>query len=331
MLGLLLSASISRVAFGNIQPWFIAPMGASAVLLFAVPSSPLAQPWSIIGGNGLAALVGVACAHWLAPPVVAAAVAASVAIALMMPLRCLHPPSGAVALTAVLGGPGVTALGWRFALVPVLLNSALLLLIALVFNNAFGRRYPHRAMPAAHATSDPDPSSRGGLTPDDLLRALQKHEQLVDIDETDLLDLVHTAQSYAFARLSKGMDAGDIMSRDVVRIAPHASVESAQELFEAHAIKALPVIDEDSVLVGVISLRDLLARRSDDARVADVMTRQVLTTHRTRPVAELVEWFTDYGIHHLPVVDGARHLLGIITQSDLIGALYSLQTSTRRA
>jgi CBS domain-containing membrane protein len=50
------------------NPWFVAPMGASAVLLFAVPASPLAQPWSIIGGNLVAATVGVACARWIPEP-----------------------------------------------------------------------------------------------------------------------------------------------------------------------------------------------------------------------------------------------------------------------
>src|SRR5450830_1606221 len=82
--------------------WLIAPMGASAVLLFAVPASPLAQPWSIIGGNLVSALVGVSYAKLVAEPALAAALAIALAIACMFALRCIHPPSGAVALTAVL-------------------------------------------------------------------------------------------------------------------------------------------------------------------------------------------------------------------------------------
>ena len=62
-IGLLITEWISHQALGSSNPWFIAPMGASAVLLFAVPASPLAQPWSIVGGNVMAALVGVACVH----------------------------------------------------------------------------------------------------------------------------------------------------------------------------------------------------------------------------------------------------------------------------
>ena len=108
-------------------PWLVAPMGASAVLLFGVPASPLAQPWSILGGNLVAAVVGVTCATYIASPVVAAAAAVGVAIALMFTVRCVHPPSGAVALTAVLGGPAVHALGYGFVLEPIAVQSVVLL------------------------------------------------------------------------------------------------------------------------------------------------------------------------------------------------------------
>ena len=108
-------------------PLLVAPMGASAVLLFAVPASPLAQPWSIIGGNIVSATVGVACASWIADPVGAAALAVALAICAMFALRCVHPPSGAVALTAVLGGPAVHALGYRFVAEPIAIQSVTLL------------------------------------------------------------------------------------------------------------------------------------------------------------------------------------------------------------
>src|SRR6185436_10202571 len=93
------------------------------------------------------------------------------AIAAMFALRCLHPPSGAVALTAVLGGPAVHAAGYGFVLVPVALNSLLLLGVALLFNNATGRRYPHSQQADgqhAHRTADGPPTERLGFTPADL-------------------------------------------------------------------------------------------------------------------------------------------------------------------
>jgi CBS domain-containing membrane protein len=108
LIGILLTGLICTRAVGTgATPMLIAPMGASAVLLFAVPASPLAQPWSIIGGNIISALIGVTCARWISDPLVAAALA----IGAMSVLRCLHPSSGAVALTAVLAGPAVTEAG----------------------------------------------------------------------------------------------------------------------------------------------------------------------------------------------------------------------------
>jgi CBS domain-containing membrane protein len=121
LFGLILTGLISRLTLGETvgAAWMIAPMGASAVLLFAVPASPLAQPWSIIGGNISAALIGVTCGLLVHDTLTAAALAGALAIGAMFGLRCLHPPSGAVALTAVLGGPAIHAMGYHFVLVPV--------------------------------------------------------------------------------------------------------------------------------------------------------------------------------------------------------------------
>lgn len=142
-LGLMVAGWVSHWMLGSVNLWFVAPMGASAVLLFAVPASPLAQPWSIVGGNLVAALIGVSCGKLIGDPGIACGVAACLAIGVMFKLRCLHPPSGAVALTAILGGEGVKQLGYAFVWSPVLLNSVLMALLAIVFNNLLGRRYPH--------------------------------------------------------------------------------------------------------------------------------------------------------------------------------------------
>jgi hypothetical protein len=80
--------------FPAATPWIVAPVGASAVLLFAVPASPLAQPWSIVGGNVLSALFGVIVTGLVPEPALAAALAVGGAILAMSLLRCLHPPGG---------------------------------------------------------------------------------------------------------------------------------------------------------------------------------------------------------------------------------------------
>ena len=88
------------MAVGTITdaPLLIAPMGASAILLFAVPASPLAQPWPVIGGHMVAALVGVTIAHLVGTPMLAAPLAVALSFGAMTIFRCVHPPSGAIAL-----------------------------------------------------------------------------------------------------------------------------------------------------------------------------------------------------------------------------------------
>ena len=204
--GIALTGLMSTAWLGsaNALPLLIAPMGASAVLLFGVPASPLAQPWSIIGGNLVAALIGVTAAHWIASPLVAAAVAVGAALVVMSSLRCVHPPSGAVALTAVLGGPHIVALGYGFVCVPVGLNSLLLTLGAIAYNNATGRSYPHHAHVPAHPHP---PIARLSLTPDELDEVLTDYGETIDISRDDLevlfQELLGRAQRHELTRATQ--------------------------------------------------------------------------------------------------------------------------------
>jgi CBS domain-containing membrane protein len=121
----------------------VASMGASAVLLFAVPHGPLSQPWSLTGGHLVSALIGVTCALWVPNEILAGALAVGLAIGAMHYLNCIHPPGGATALTAVLGGDAVHALGYQFVITPVLINLLVILTVAVLFNYPFvRRRYP---------------------------------------------------------------------------------------------------------------------------------------------------------------------------------------------
>ena len=139
--GILVAGILSRWIgdASGLGPWLVAPMGASAVLVFAVPASPLAQPWAVLGGNTLSALVGTVCVLLIPDPAIACAVAVALAIAVMFQLRCLHPPGGATALLVVL----TQTTQFQFSVFPVLANSVLLVLAGMVFNSLTGRPYPH--------------------------------------------------------------------------------------------------------------------------------------------------------------------------------------------
>lgn len=193
-IGLLATNWISVYFLGESNPWFIAPMGASAVLLFAAPASPLAQPWSIIGGNLIAATVAVVCQLYFGPTGTVASIAAALAIGIMMRCRCLHPPSGAVALTAVMGGPAITELGFRFIFAPVLLNSIVLLGVALLFNGFLKRNYPHRPV------LTPSVNVPVHITHADVMTALRQQKEYLDIDEGDIESILHAAEGLAQKR-----------------------------------------------------------------------------------------------------------------------------------
>lgn len=121
----------------------IGSFGASAVLLFAAEDSPLAQPRNLLGGQVLSAAAGVLTYQVLGTAWLAAGVAVSLSIGLMVSTRTLHPPGGATALIAVIGGDRVHQLGLLYLVVPVALGSVALLGVALVVNNMSARtRYP---------------------------------------------------------------------------------------------------------------------------------------------------------------------------------------------
>lgn len=183
--GLLFTAAIAYFFIGSTEnlPLLAAPLGASAVLLFGVPASPLAHPWALVGGNLIGALTGVTCAYLIAMPLVAAAVAVAVTVILMFSLRCVHPPSGAVAITAVLGGSTLHGLGYAFVLFPIGINSFALLASAIVYHRLTGHRYPHRAS-IKHPLPEHEPTEM--INRADVEAVLRKRTEILDVDIADL-------------------------------------------------------------------------------------------------------------------------------------------------
>lgn len=165
----------------------IASMGASAVLLFAVPHGQLSQPWPVLGGHCLSAIIGVACARWVHPTPLAAALAVGLSIGVMHQLKCIHPPGGATGLTAVLGGPAIQSLGFGFVLYPVLANCLVMLGAAIFFNSFFRwRRYPAAFNRPATTTASKTPAP----SHEEVMAALKQLDSFVDISEEDLVRLV---------------------------------------------------------------------------------------------------------------------------------------------
>ena len=350
--GILLVGLISSFFItGPGLPLMVASMGASAVLLFAASHSPLAQPWPLIGGNILSAVTGVACSKVLHDPVLAAAVAVSLSIIVMHLTHCLHPPGGAVSLIPVLGGENIQALGFHFVLLPVALNVLVIFAGAMIINNLLpGRHYPSRPLKQRddiHKHDDPKAMDRLGVTSDDLRNALKDFNAYLDVSEEDLSQVYKMAGMHSYQRKMGVINCADIMSRDLVTVEYGTELEEAWAQLRFHKIKVLPVVDRAHRVIGIVTLVDFLKRAnlktyetfedklikfikrtpgmaSDKPEVVgQIMATPVFTANQDMHIVELVPLLSEKGLHHIPIVDAEKRLVGMVTQSDLIAALYA--------
>ncbi|MFM5948895.1 MAG: HPP family protein [Novosphingobium sp.] len=173
-------------------PWLVASMGASAVLVFVLPASPLSQPWPVAGGHLVAAAMGLVMRQTVPDLWLAAGLAVGLSIIAMSLARCLHPPAGGTALITVLSGTG----GWMFLVFPLGLNLVLLLGCGLVWNRLTGHSYPHRPAPI------PAPAAWVGHIEDaDLDAVLDQWDEVLDINREDLLALLHAAEMRVLERV----------------------------------------------------------------------------------------------------------------------------------
>lgn len=340
--GVALVAVLSALLLGS-PPFLVASVGASAVLVFGLPASPFAQPWSVAGGYLVCALAGVLAAKTGLPLPWAAGLAVGLALVGMFAARCIHPPGGAVALFAVIGGEKVAALGFQYVLAPVMLNAVLMVAAGLAINNLIpGRRYP-RPHPEInpHQVKDAEPLSRLGLRHEDLKAALDQYGRALYIGSEELDEVIQLAERNAWRRRFGDIRCGDVMSRDLVTVAAGASLLEAWRLLRRHHLAGLPVVDSLGRLEGWLSLADFVRgagartpaglrgalwrllrhHMGRDNRVASIMTRPELRVAPDTSLAELVPALAR-GLHQVPVVDGNGKLLGVVTQSDMVAALY---------
>lgn len=305
---------------GSAFPFLVASMGASAVLLFAIPTSPLAQPWPIIGGNVLSTVVGIATAQMVGDPFLACGLAVALAIGLMSLARCLHPPGGAAALAGALGGADIAAAGLLFALAPVGLNAVLLTLVGYAFHRLSGRTYPHQPAALAfdpQAPGNQSPQVRVGFSSQDIDDALRDLGETFDIDRNDLDRLLRQVEIRTASRAHSKLRCADIMSRNIVRAQPYSLLETPRKLLLDHNIRVLPVVDRADRVLGCVGLREL-ARRGRS--VGEVMS-PAWTASADTPAAELIEPLSSGRHHAAVIVDDRNRLLGLVTQTDLLAML----------
>ena len=322
--------------------FLFAPLGATAVLVFAVPSSPLAQPWNCVVGNTAPALYALLLL-WAFPTLSQtsmAALAVAGAIAIMLALRALHPPGGAVALLTVLSAEQLLPMGW-YLLVPMAALSAVLVAVGVLYHRACGRPYLHQPPLVAKAQR---PATQLALSEQDLEQLLQRFDQSNNLSPEDLGVMLAAAEEDAIKRRMSAVSCGEVMSAKLVSVSPQTPLEEIAELFHRHLVKCLPVVDAQGELIGRVLRADLFdwlwqghrarqqqnlwqrlrAKPAKEQSVAqDLMRSPEMSVQEATPLGDLLQELASHTVQFIAVLRG-KTLVGVITRSDVIRTLLSL-------
>lgn len=356
-LGLALAALLVQLAAwaGWQGSWALfAPLGATAVLVFAVHTGPLSQPWSCVVGNTVAALwalLVIACWPATGPAWLLPAVAVGGAIACMQLSRSLHPPGGAVALLLALEAQHGVHHGWSYALLPIGLLTLLLVLLGMAYHRAWGKHYPLQvAAPTPVAKAQHLPAD--DLSDADLQALLARFDQDYNLTAQELGQLVRAAEEQAIARRFGSVRCDQVMTSALWTCRPGDGLDQLAAQFQQHPIKSLPVLDDTGRLLGVVaraSLFDWLWAQSqqrvpsaadggwrpwhlwrkppasnpaaDQPRsAADLMQDAPLSVQDSTPVAELLEALAQHTVPFVAVLRAGK-LVGLITRTDIMRIL----------
>jgi CBS domain-containing membrane protein len=307
----------------------------------------------LIGGQLISAGIGVACAQLVSDTAFASAYAVGGSVLAMLLLRCLHPPGAAAALAPVLGGNPIVTLGYGFVLMPVGLNVAVMLIMALVINRWLLRHeYPIgtrqttvRKIINQHIRDEP--AIYTGVSEQDVEQALQDMDTFMDVSSGDLSRLLADAQKHSFKRFSGHITCVDIMVSDVLAVEYGTEVEVAWNLMHHENLKALTVIDKSRRVIGIITWHDFFKfinvsadetfqekfrafiRRTPDIStdkpesVGHIMTTPVTVLPESTHIADLIPLMSNQGYRQIPIVNSENRLVGMVYQASLIAALYN--------
>tara|TARA_R110002012_G_scaffold147790_1_gene306389 strand:- start:1336 stop:2262 length:927 start_codon:yes stop_codon:yes gene_type:complete len=293
----------------------------------------------------VAALVGVAVCLSVGDPALRVALAVGLAITATILCRAVHPPAGAVAMTAAMSPDAIADMGFCFALAPIGLGTVALVMLAAIYARLTGRHYPFRQFedPSAHGTADLNPTERLGLSEDALEDILERYSQSFNLGVEDLARLIGAAELQAAAQTSGVSTAQEIMSRNLVTVGPKTAMKDIADLFRKHRFTALPVVKGDGTFIGVIfqmhlinqvrafamrhnrsyveALRRLLDRERDKPITAEyIMSVAGPRATTSTPIGALIPMMADGDTDAVPIIEYGK-IVGIVTRTDLIAAL----------
>ncbi len=324
-------------------PLWVASMGATAVLLFATPHSTLVQPWAILGGHLISATIGVA-SQQLIPHPFSPAVAVGLSIVAMYLTHSLHPPGGATALFAVIGGPSIWDLGYGYVLNPVAINAVLMLMLGICINTLFRPKtaYPARLTSASEQgeISLPTPS----ISPSDIRQALIDAGTYLDVTDDDLWLIYQSADLSAQKRFLSSHPISRLSLGKTETLRYGDSIEDLWQALKRSTNGCVVIVDAFRHIEGIITQNDVIpyltqvqskkrlsnriselasksSRLQHDMVAGQIMSTPVVTIHESASMEQVVAILADGHFHHVPVVDDRRRLLGVITHAHIWQAL----------
>lgn len=314
----------------NTGLYLVSSFGAMAVLMFITPNSPLAQPFSAMIGMIVAPLTAMIVLQFVPPPF-ADGLAVTVAIAVMLALRALHPPAAGLALLVVLQHKIGSPLGYGFILMPVALITCLMVACAMIWNKMFSIAYPVPALDTAPPPS-PSPVQNANLSEQDMIDLLLAQKLSTNVATADVAGLVQAATTRYQQLLLQRTTVDKIMTQAPETVKPDAPLSQVVGQMAERAIKSLPVIDGSGRFLGLINNHDAMVALADvlsnhPERAPETFARQLIdrTIAPVAPdttVSEIVPRLHTRGAHAIPVLDNDK-LVGMVSRTDLSMLLMS--------
>jgi CBS domain-containing membrane protein len=355
LIGILVVGLISKTTAGsNLNAlWLIAPIGASSTLLFAVPSSPFAQPWSILGGNLFSSLTGITCALFIPSPLLSGAVAVFISIYLMFTFKCVHPPSGAVALLCVIGGDQIKELGYWFVIYPLGMNTVVLVLCAIIYNKITNQHHLLKSLDKDFYKTYRSIDMGAKNQKSDLALTLEENNEFIDIDLENLERIFKQTQLRIFNNQFDQLRCSQVMSTDIPKLEFSTPLNTAWAFIKERNMQALPVLSRSNHLLGIVTrsdfigqinsnnfekftqlLKSLLSKNTNSHSdknevVGQIMRINTKTVTTTDGFMKVIPLMLEGKMRHVPVIDENGKFFGMINQSDMIAALY--QTTLNQA
>lgn len=341
----------SLIGISN-APLLVASLGASAVILFFIPNSPLAQPWPFIGGQLASAFIGISSALTISETASASAVAVGGSVLIMLLLRCLHPPGAATALAPVVGGESITSMGYSYMIVPVGINVGLMILLAIIINRwVMNRDYPSAFALFTETKKQQDnilpKTQKIGISKQDIELAIKNSDSFIDITASKLSHILSSAELNTFKRIRGDICCKEIMLDNITSVEYGTDVEVAWKLFQTKKLKAMPVVDSANRIIGILTWHDFFKyinlnaydslqdqfrhfiRRSSGIStnkpesVGHIMTSTVISLPETTHIAELIPLMSLKGHRQIPIINAEHRLVGMVYHANLVSALYN--------